>query len=147
MGARTAPPSAAWDMAGLMYRLDKVRRGISAVSGLGSADGRLLWLLSDEVPRTLRQIAEELALEQSTVNRQVNAALAHGLLRRHRDAGGPAYLVSATADGQARLQRGIDLTIGLHEQALATLSPADQRRVTRDLDRLMTSYEQALGGV
>ncbi|WP_245672914.1 MarR family transcriptional regulator, partial [Aldersonia kunmingensis] len=42
----------------------------------------ILWTLSDGNPRTLREIGEELDLEQSTVNRQVNAAIRNGYLER-----------------------------------------------------------------
>ena len=41
---------------------------------------RLLWLLVESGPQTLAEVTSALGLERSTVNRQVNAAVAAGLL-------------------------------------------------------------------
>ena len=73
-------------LAAALHHLDLSRRVVEQRADIGVADMRLLWLLSDDRARTLREIADDLTLEQSTVNRQVNAALAAGLLRRDRDA-------------------------------------------------------------
>ncbi|MFD6137837.1 MarR family winged helix-turn-helix transcriptional regulator, partial [Isoptericola sp. NPDC060257] len=91
-------------VAGLLFRLDLHRRLAEHRSPLGTADGRLLWLLSDGRPRTLREIAEALRLEQSTVNRQVNGALAAGLLRRFTAPGRSARLLEPTEEGLARFE-------------------------------------------
>lgn len=69
---------------------------------LAAADVRLLYLLSDGRARTFRDISEELHLEQSTVNRQVNSALKSGLLQRHRVPGDRAWIISPS-------ERGLDL--------------------------------------
>ena len=72
-------------VAAAVSALANARRSAESRSRLGKANNRLLWLFTDLRPRTLKQIAEDLALEQSTANRQVNAALSAGILRMYRD--------------------------------------------------------------
>lgn len=108
-------------VASLLFRLDLHRRLAEHRSPLGTADGRLLWLLSDGRPRTLREIAEALRLEQSTVNRQVNGALAAGLLRRFTEPGRSARLIEPTPEGAATFERATDLALGAFADGLAAL--------------------------
>ena len=124
--ARPLPDTPGWRLARALARLDRAQRASEAGSRLGVADGRLLWLFSDRVPRTLRQVSEDLGLEQSTVNRQVNAALTAGLLRRFRAEGRHAHLVEATEDGLERFSRDLDQHLGLMDAALAALPEADR---------------------
>ncbi|WP_100350552.1 MarR family winged helix-turn-helix transcriptional regulator [Luteimicrobium subarcticum] len=88
---------------------------------LNSADMRLLWLFNDHRARTLREIADDLSLEQSTVNRQVNAALTAGLLRRFSEPGRSARLVEPTERGRTLFERDIADALGTYEQALDRL--------------------------
>ncbi|MFE5335087.1 MarR family winged helix-turn-helix transcriptional regulator [Isoptericola sp. NPDC056573] len=108
-------------VASLLARLDVYRRLAEHRSAIGVADGRLLWLLSDGRPRTLREIAEALRLEQSTVNRQVNGALAAGLLRRFTEAGRSARLVEPTEEGRARFEEATSQALGAYADGLAAL--------------------------
>lgn len=129
-------------VAWLLHHLDQLRRAQQAKGALGAADRRLMWLFQDRTPRTLREIADELGLEQSTVNRQVNAALAAGLLQRSREAGQPAQLVSQTDEGQARFEGDLIRLLGGYEEALKMLSPTASTRFLRDLQHFVAAYEQ-----
>lgn len=106
-------------------RWDAARRRIVGGTQLKAAEGRLLSLLEDEHPRTLREIADELQLEQSTVNRQVNAAVAEGLVTRSRGEEDAAYRVEATAQGREKFDADVTRHIELQARALADI-PADQ---------------------
>lgn len=65
----------------------------------------LVLLLVDYAgPRTLKEIATELELEQSTVNRQVNKAIEHGLLEADGALSGPKRIRATTA-GIAAFER------------------------------------------
>lgn len=64
----------------------------------------ILWTLSDGNPRTLREIADELDLEQSTVNRQVNAAIRNGYLERFEVDGSISRLIRPTERGMAAFE-------------------------------------------
>lgn len=61
---------------------------------------QVLLLLEDGNPRTLKEIARELELEQSTVNRQVNKAIDRKLLAVERASGPGARRVHSTDAGR-----------------------------------------------
>lgn len=86
-------------VAALISRLDRAQREQSRTMELGTADLRILWMFADGKSRTLKEIAAELSLEQSTVNRQINAAMAEGLLQRSRRSGDSAHEISRTEKG------------------------------------------------
>lgn len=113
-------------MASLLSSLQRARRVTEQHASLNAADGRLMWLFSDHRPRTMRQIAESLDLEQSTVNRQVNTALAAGLLTRHRESGRAAWLFEATPVGLEQFEQDLAVHLDLLDQALGHL-PAGER--------------------
>jgi len=109
-------------LASLLHHLDRHRRALESTAELGTAELRLLWLLSDGRSRTLRDIADELHLEQSTVNRQVNAALAAGHLQRVRESG--AYRFSPTAPGAAAFERETAAALAMYAEVLDRMGPA-----------------------
>lgn len=74
-------------MGALVTRLERIRRMQTNQMDLGTADLRILWLFADGRSRTLKEISADLNLEQSTVNRQINAAINEGLLQRSRRPG------------------------------------------------------------
>lgn len=88
-------------------RYERERRVAAGFLPLGAADLRIIALLIDGVPRTLKQIAEELHLEQSTINRQTNAALQHEYLTRSRGDDGPAYVFSVSQLGRAKFDESL----------------------------------------
>lgn len=119
---------------------DAARRRVDAEQQLKVAEGRLLWLLQDRRPRTLREIAEALHLEQSTVNRQVNAALAAGLLTRSRSGDGSAYRVAASRAGREKFHADVERHTALQATALAGI-PAEERDAFL---RHLATYVEAL---
>ena len=138
------PVTADRRVAGLLVRLEVHRRTAEHRSPVGSADGRLLWLLSDGAPRTLREIADALRLEQSTVNRQVNSALAAGLLRRFTEPGRPARLIEPTPEGLAAFDAATSTALGAYADGLAALGD-DAGAFLDLLDRFVDAYGDAVG--
>lgn len=132
----------AHDLAALLQRLDRRRFIVEHQATLASADLRLLWLLTDGTPRTLRQIAESLELEQSTVNRQVNRAIQDGYLERFGQSDGPA-LVAPTARGNQRFEQDVALVLQLYNKALEAMGDkaADFLRLT---ELFIDAYEDAV---
>lgn len=124
-------------------RWDRTRRRMETRQKLGTAEGRLLWLLRDE-PLTLKQIAERSGLEQSTVNRQVNAALEAGLLDRTRPADGAAYLISATPAGASAFQADLGRQLRAHRAAVEAVPAAHRAQFLAHLDAFVSRLEEAL---
>ncbi|WP_228389288.1 MarR family winged helix-turn-helix transcriptional regulator [Cumulibacter manganitolerans] len=116
---RGLPPER--ELAALVLKMDAARRVVEQNARLGTADMRLLWMLADGRARTLREIGDELCLEQSTVNRQVNAALRAGLLERIRAAEQPAALIAPTAVGRTAFETEVAAILGYFEDGLAAL--------------------------
>ena len=152
-----------------LLQLDVHRRAEEQRTELGVAGGRLLWLLSDRRPRTLREIAAALKLEQSTVNRQVNAAMRSGLLSRvdrssvdptgagptdadptsapmsaGRPAGG-AQLIGPTETGLAAYEREVTQALQAYDAALGALGTDDAAVFLELLERFVDAYGEALG--
>jgi DNA-binding MarR family transcriptional regulator len=89
------------DLGDELMRLSRRRATTYPGSTLDTSAFRLLWLLTEGPPRTLRELAEELQLDQSTVNRQVNAAINHGLVERYAVARSVSRLLRPTEAGRA----------------------------------------------
>ncbi len=123
--------SPVWSLVVATARLERGRHVALTASPLNTADIRLLWLLSSEGPRTMKEISDALGLEQSTVNRQVNAALKHGLVERVDRAGDAnssprARPVRATREGERVFVRDLNAGMAVFEVALKAL-PEDER--------------------
>jgi DNA-binding MarR family transcriptional regulator len=132
-------------IASALFHFEQHKRVAEHHSPLNVADGRLLWLFSDQVPRTLRQIADELGLEQSTVNRQVNAARQAGLLDRTRAPEGGAYVFQASEEGAAVFDEAIASSLGQYDTALATLGADDAEQLITLLGRFVVAYGEVVG--
>ena len=142
---RPLPDVPTWRLATSLARLDRAQRAAEAGATLGVADSRLMWLFSDHEPRTLKQISDDLGLEQSTVNRQVNAALGAGLLRRFREPGRPAQLVEATEDGLDQFAQDLERHLGRLESALDALPHAQRGDFPALLATFVEAYAAAIG--
>lgn len=129
-----------------LFRLDRARRTAEARSELGVATQRLMWLFRDGQARTLKDVAETLGLEQSTVNRQVNAALDADLLRRYRDPGQSAHLLEATENGITRFEEELRWGLELVDTALDAVPPADRTAFLEHLLRFADAYDTAAHG-
>ncbi|MBT0993562.1 MarR family winged helix-turn-helix transcriptional regulator [Cellulomonas sp. DKR-3] len=130
-------------LASLVHRLERQRRTWEARSTLGTAELRLLWLLTEGEPRTLREIAERLHLEQSTVNRQVNAAVKAGHVRKSR-APGSAFLFEPTPAGRAQLEEDTAYALGQFRVVLDRLGPDDAAHLLELLGRFVDLYGEAV---
>jgi predicted transcriptional regulator len=122
---------------------ESARRVAGRRATLGVADMRLLWLATERRSVTLRDVAERLRLEQSTVNRQVNAALAAGLLDRETDDDTGAYRFSASRAGEAEFEKNLHIAFGPLGAALAELG--DGRETFIELGRtFVDAYRRAV---
>ena len=130
--------------AALLVELDRHRRVWEHQSRLGTADLRLLWLLTSRGPSTLRGIADALGLEQSTVNRQVHAALDAGLVQRRREPGQTASLVETTDEGITAFEHDLANTLGAYEKALSQLPAGYGERFLDLLEMFVTAYGRAV---
>ncbi len=125
-------------------RLERAQRAAEDVAEIRVADRRLLWLLSDGAPRTMREIADGLGLEQSTVNRQVNAALTHGLLARSEPDDHHARPIVVTDEGQALFARSFDRHMGYVREALAAVPAERHTTFLADFAAFVDAYGSAI---
>lgn len=145
----TAPPTLPQNadrdrrMARLLMLARRHQRFANDQSNVRSADMRLLWLLNDSRPRTLREISDALGLEQSTVNRQVAAAQSHGLVKRIRDTGAPAQVIEATHHGLTAFESALAVQLRNLEAGLRALGDVDAEKLLTLLDRFVTAYGEA----
>ncbi len=87
-----------------LLRLQRHRTTVYAGVVLENSAFRLLWVLVNGEPRTLRELADLLDLEQSTINRQVHAAIDAGYLERFDVAGSASKRIRPTAAGRAAFE-------------------------------------------
>lgn len=132
------------EVASLFQRLEQSRRAASANAALGAADGRILWLLSGGEEYTLRDISEKLNLEQSTVNRQVNAAVKAGYVDKTRSRARNAWVFSPSAEGRAKFDADLVMQLGFYHRALDSLDDAERAVFLDHLTRVVGGYEAAI---
>lgn len=131
-------------VAGNLEKLDRFRRILMLHSDMTSAHLRILWLFNDEVPRTLKTIAEELEIDQSTANRQVNSAVDRGYLSKERPDRGKCYLFNATQHGRCNYERSVEYTMDVYGAALEALG--DQREAfEQNLNTFVSAFARRLG--
>ncbi|MEO9322943.1 MarR family winged helix-turn-helix transcriptional regulator [Nocardioides sp. C4-1] len=127
-----------------LLRLQRKRKHVYDGVVLENSAFRILWLLDDGEPRTLRRLAADLDLEQSTVNRQVNAAIDAGWLERFDVAGSASRLVRPTpAGGEAYAHDG-RIRAGAIRAALDALGPERAREVIDGFRALNDAWDDVL---
>ncbi|MCS3778454.1 MarR family winged helix-turn-helix transcriptional regulator [Tsukamurella ocularis] len=104
----------------------------------------VLLLLDYAGPSTLKEIATELELEQSTVNRQVNKAIEHGLLEADGALSGPKR-IRATAAGRAAFQRDRDVKLRGIGSIMADLDETDREALISGLTALNAALAARAG--
>lgn len=129
-------------LGGELLRLQRRRTTVHAGVVLDNSAFRLLWVLSDGEPRTLRQLAEALDLEQSTVNRQVNAALCAGYLERFSVPGSPSKLVRPSVAGERAYDHDGRIRAVLISRALTDLGGPRARRLIADLQAFNDAWDR-----
>ena len=132
-------------LGGELLRLQRRRTSVYEGVVLDNSAFRLLWLLSDGAPRTLRQLAECLDLEQSTVNRQVNAALSAGYLERFAVPGSAGKLLRPSAAGEEAFEHDGRIRAELISRALTELGATRAERLIEDLRVFNDAWDRALG--
>jgi DNA-binding MarR family transcriptional regulator len=109
---------------------------------LPPAQSELLRLTAAHPGITVADAAQELRLAPNTVSTLVGKLTSAGLLRRSRGtADGRTALLSMTERGLARQAEYRDLRADLAVQALARLSPADQRALAAAVPALLRLAE------
>lgn len=99
----------------------------------------VLLLLDYTGPSTLREIADTLELEQSTVNRQVNKAIAGGLLEASGVTG--PRRIQATRAGRAAFQRDREVKLRGISSILGELDELDRESLISGLGALNAALE------
>lgn len=125
-------------------RITKRKLASPAGSILEDSAFRLLWLLNDGEPRTLRQISDELELEQSTVNRQVNAAINHGYVERFEVTGSASRPVRPTAAGESAFQHDAGLRVQVLSRVLAEIGPEHASALHTELQAFNDAYDRLM---
>lgn len=143
MTSLTPAEGPVWTAIRVAARWAAVRRGVEGGQLLRVAEGRMLWLLCDGQPRTLRQLAEELDLEQSTVNRQVHAALDSGIIVRSRPQDSAPYVVTMSDEGEARFRTDMARLTHVYEHALAVVPEPEQERFLEHLGAFVEGLDEA----
>ena len=105
---------------------------------------RILRVLSDGTARSLRTLAVDLDLEQSTVNRQVNAAIGAGFLERFEVEGSLSRLVRPTAEGVRAYEHDGLIRATLIQAALDELGPARAATLIADLRAFNDAWDAAI---
>lgn len=126
-----------------MIRLQRRRTRVYPGSVLEDSAFRLLWTLSDGEPRTLRRLATDLGLEQSTVNRQVNVALAAGYLERYDVPGSASKLIRPTPVGIEAYEHDGAIRADVLTRVLDTLGPRRADRLIADLTAFNDAWDHA----
>lgn len=147
--ATELPPDVLADVVALGHELVRVNRRKNLVppgARLEVSAFRLLWVLSDGEPRTLRELSVALDLEQSTVNRQVHAALAAGLVERFVAPGRAGKLVRPTSAGTEAYKHDGLLRARRLSAALDRLGTERVHRLTADLQSFNDAYDEVVEG-
>jgi DNA-binding MarR family transcriptional regulator len=139
---RTTEQSLLGELANELLRFSKRRHGSVDGTELDSSAFKLLWVLSDDEPRTLRELADELDLDLSTINRQVNAAIRAGVLERFSVPGSPSRPVRPTAEGRRLYQHDSAVHADLLRSVLAEMGAEGARDLIRSLGAFNDAYER-----
>jgi len=126
-----------------LMRLARRRSQVYPGSQLDTSAFRLLWLLTEGPPRTLRELAEELQLDQSTVNRQVNAAIKHGLVERYAVEGSSSRLLRPTEAGRAAYVHDAALRADVYGAVLDELGDQRAAALVAELRELNDGLDRA----
>lgn len=132
------------DLVAELVRFGRRKTGLHPEAMLESSAFAILLCLSDGRARTLRELSGELDLEQSTVNRQVNAAIKLGFLERFHVAGSHSGLIRPTAAGTQAFVHDGELRVVRLEAVFADLAPGDPEILLTQLLAFNDAYERTL---
>lgn len=137
------PQAREWGLVVGTARLERARRAHEARARLTVADNRLLWLLSGEGPCTMREVSDALGLEQSTVNRQVNAALERGLVERVERSDVTARAFVITREGAELFSFEMKRAMKRYAEALDVLPESERERFVQHFMTFTQAYVEA----
>lgn len=126
-----------------VLRLTSRRATTYPGSVLETSEFRILWRLEEAGPRTLRDLADDLQLEQSTVNRQVNVAIRHGLVERFEVEDRVSRLLRPTERGREAYEHDGLLRAEVFGEALADLGTDRAREMIEDLASFNDALDRA----
>lgn len=126
-----------------MLRFNRRRLTSPPGSRLDLSAFRILWLLVEQGNCPLGEIADQLGLDQSTVSRQVTAAVKRGLLERASTEGTSQVLVRPTALGRERYDHDLALRSVKYHRALHELGPDRTRALVDSLEGFLDAWERA----
>ncbi|MDO9377411.1 MAG: MarR family transcriptional regulator [Nocardioidaceae bacterium] len=106
-----------------LMRISRRRPTSYPGSRLDGSAFKILWRLVNAGARTLRELAEDLELDQSTINRQVRASQADGLVERFDDPGQVSRPVRATDAGVVAYRHDAALRADALRHALGLIGP------------------------
>lgn len=116
------------------------RRDAGSALVLDASAYKILWLVVEEGPHTLRALADGLQLDQSTINRQVHAVVERGLAERHEEDGAPAMLIRATSEGDAAYRHDARIRAEGLREVVDTMG----ERATADLVAGLARFNDAI---
>ncbi|NDK90943.1 winged helix-turn-helix transcriptional regulator [Gordonia desulfuricans] len=130
------------DLVDELRRFNRRKTEFYAESVLEASAFAIMLVLSDGRARTLRELTEELGLEQSTVNRQVNNAIKHGYLERFEVAGSLSRFVRPTDTGREAFHHDGMLRAARIEATFADLAPGTPEGLLRELRAFNQAYDR-----
>ncbi|GEE03107.1 hypothetical protein nbrc107696_35530 [Gordonia spumicola] len=111
---------------------------------LDSSAFAILWQLSDGRDRTLRELTDALDLEQSTVNRQVNAAIKRGYVERYEVPGRVSRLHRPTDEGRRAFEHDGLLRVTRLDRVFSDLAPGTPDGLLAQLKAFNDAYDRVL---
>jgi MarR family transcriptional regulator, organic hydroperoxide resistance regulator len=123
-----------------------VRQHFREVERISGVSGSQLWLLH-EVSKTnglgVSELADRLAIHQSTCSQLVEKLVRGGFLRKLRARGDQRRVeLMLTAKGRRAVARAPGPAEGLLPEAIGELSAAELRRLAAGLDRIIQGLDQ-----
>ncbi|ALG85001.1 MarR family winged helix-turn-helix transcriptional regulator [Gordonia phthalatica] len=125
-----------------LLRMRRRRYEVDPQAILDSSAFQILWLLSDGRARTLRELSVDLDLEQSTVNRQVNAAMKRGFVERFQIPECVSWMHRPTVEGNEAFNHDGRRRADRLNRVFADLAPGDPESLLRQLRAFNDAYER-----
>jgi len=132
------------ELADELMRIGRRRPGFVAGTELDASAYKLLWILSDGRARTLKELADELDLELSTINRQVNSAVRAGLLERFAVPDHPSRPVRPTPEGARLYEQDSSVRAAHLSTILDEMGPAAAQEFIRGLRAYNDAYDRTV---
>ncbi len=120
--------------------------------GLSGIEWRIMVQVGEHAPLSLNDLAELLSLDRGQLSRAVKAMVARGLLDRKRKPGGPAIVITHTAEGGALYDRMLALLIERNKFLMGDIPPEEVEHIVRRLDEIhgrattLLEIERSYGG-